>query len=315
MINSNKDEERKKRIAEAQAYIQAREKAASKAAEQQSISVKAARQKAAEGITAEVEGKSAAGEQITVEESRAAQAEEQQRQQQEAQYFGERGALEPIPTEQTELVKPFKEGGFAEIEAQAESETLFPKLNARIDKKERESLNKLPPDARFRRASVLSSQNIKRDLLDIVDRSVILARATTEIVGDVPIIGDVVKGVFGSRSEKISNLKSSLDKRKELASSIAQDVKAGYIDQETGLDAIDNLEQQLNEAEQLIKEQVILSPAVRRSGKLEDIQVTMLQQRQAIQRARIVIASTSFVEADPYEIEANIDKYKNFYKK
>lgn len=67
-----KSEEEKKREAEADAYIQQREKRASQLSQSGQMSVKSARKQAAKSLNQQLQAKSAAGEQITVEESRAA---------------------------------------------------------------------------------------------------------------------------------------------------------------------------------------------------------------------------------------------------
>jgi len=69
---TQEEEARTKRVQEGNEFIQKREQATSKAAASGNVSVKAARKQASQGITRDLEAKSARGEQITVEESRQA---------------------------------------------------------------------------------------------------------------------------------------------------------------------------------------------------------------------------------------------------
>ena len=82
---TQEDEEREARIQEGTAFVQAREKAASKAAEQQGISVKAGREQA----TRNIEAAGTSFRQVSLEQAQQATEAERQRQ---AQFQEETGA-------------------------------------------------------------------------------------------------------------------------------------------------------------------------------------------------------------------------------
>jgi hypothetical protein len=102
--------------------------------------------------------------------------------------------------------------------------------------------------------------------------------AAAEVMDIIPF----AKYVMATNEEQFNNLKSSLDKRKETFSKFSQQVEDTTLTPEVALELIENEKQRLNEAESEIKSLAILSPSIRRSRDLEDVEVTMVQQRESL---------------------------------
>ena len=114
------------------------------------------------------------------------------------------------------------------------------------------------------------------------ERIKLLAANAKAAVADVMDRIPFAKYVMASNEEQFSNLKSSLDKRKETFSKFSQQVEDTTLTPEVALELIENEKQRLNEAESEIKSLAILSPSIRRSRDLEDVEVTMVQQRESL---------------------------------
>jgi len=211
---------------------------------------------------------------------------------------------EAMPTEPRELVEPaFTREGLTQIALAGEAQRKTKRYEDFINKEAQTRINKLSGNDPFTKLKI-TELKLKRDLageiLKTIDGSLIVIRAGAEIVGDVPFVGDLITGIVGNRKEVVDNVKSSLEAKNEMATSISSDVRDGNLHPADGFKALDTLEKQANEAESIIQEEAILSPAVRRSGDLEDIQTDILELRQEIFRARNEIAlATVTGEFDP----------------
>jgi len=193
-------------------------------------------------------------------------------QQEEAQLVQEFPELnKPIPTQETTLLHPIG----------------TPEGNAQV----REEIN--------RRAGVQEGKQYDTGILgysfeknvDEVKKIFEWSKVTTtEMASRLPF---GLGGFIGTDSKKISEIKSSLDKRKEIFSNIATQVEQGVISAEEGLFVLRNLEQDLYDTEEEIQQRAVLSASFRRDRGIEDIQTTMLQQRVDMFRARQRILLTA----------------------
>lgn len=287
------------------AYIQAREKIATTLIDQ-GLSPKAAQAEAARRVSLSIEqGTSSLGASGTGEST---PAEILANQSQLSEQFRREGVFNPFPEQQNPLLagSATSAEGFQQINEAADKELRLAnwvdnKLGGRVSPEIKEA-----GGIRLLQARLQVQVAVK--FAEIADRALIAGRAGLELGTDIPFVGDIIGGIVGNRREKVNNLKSSLDKRKEMASQLSSDVKEGNVDPQTAFRTLNSLEQQLNEAESLIQQEAILSPSVRRSGILEDIQVTMLQQRQAIARARVDVASVAMGEPDMAKISNRLQE-------
>ena len=216
----------------------------------------------------------------------------------------EAGVLDPVPTSPKKLVAP---SGSLERETQIEEaidrETFiadFIEGKIGADLSPDNPLGDIPGFAIVDRA--VKDLTIKSGKQ--VDKAVILLRAGADAVGDVPFVGDLVTSILGNRSEIVNNVKASLDKRKEIASDVASDVESGFISVQDAFAQLDQLEIQLNDAENMIQQQAILSKAVQNSGVLIDIEITMFQQRRDLQQARLRVAEVALTPRPEPDLES-----------
>lgn len=204
--------------------------------------------------------------------------------------------------------------GFAQIQQQQEKLLQTNRFKIALDRKTNNYIDTIAaedPNRAFLVAQAKAQNAIGTFALDASLKALTLVRGVAETGADVPFIGDIITGILGDNKEVVNNFKSSLDKRKEIAGTTAQDVVNGYMSAEDGFNSLNELERQLDFAENEIRQRAILSPAVRRSGSLEDIQVTMLQQRQAIFRARQVIAGSVLQEPNPDALALRLQEIKD----
>ena len=133
----------------------------------------------------------------------------------------------------------------------------------------------------------------------VVDLSkmLIVAQAGGEVFSGNQLL-DVIPNILGDRPEKVQNFQSELEAMNQMSTAIATDYIGSKISQENAYLAIKAQEDRANRIEALIQREAILSPAVRRSGELGDIQGDILELRQEIWRARATILST-FIDKEP----------------
>lgn len=211
-------------------------------------------------------------------------------------FLEERGLETELPVEQKDLVQ----GGLAEIErevADTWDNSLLAKSINWLDKKSIDRVRALYESGDRGAATQLAIEQGKMKnrnrLLNTVASTSTVLRASNQVFPLPFGIGDTLDSLLGDSEEIVNNIQSSLQARKEMATAIARDVQTGSLTAEEGLNALELMEKELNEAEARIQQEAILSPAIRRSGQLVDIQVDMLEQRQAFFRARRAIASVA----------------------
>ena len=122
----------------------------------------------------------------------------------------------------------------------------------------------------------------------------------------VPFVGDIITGITGDRGEIVQNVQSSLEARNQMATKIGTLVKEGSMDAEDGFKALKKMEAELNADVTILKREAILSPAVRRSGEIIDIQVDLLELEQEIFDAKIQVAGGAIQETDPSIINTRL---------
>jgi hypothetical protein len=130
-----------------------------------------------------------------------------------------------------------------------------------------------------------------------LSRMLIVAQAGGEVFSGNQLL-DVIPNILGDRPEKVQNFQSALEAMNQMSTAISTDYINGNISQENAYLAIKTQEDRANKLEALIQREAILSPAVRRSGELADIQGDILELRQEIWRARATILST-FIDKEP----------------
>lgn len=129
-----------------------------------------------------------------------------------------------------------------------------------------------------------TKRGIYTDLLEVVDRSAILL---SELSSKLPAgLGDFASVILGNNKEQLNNIKSSLDKRKEISSQIAANVENGIITPEEGLEALRIHEERLSQDAQAAQYAIITSPSIRTSSVVTDLETTLLQQLQSNFQAR-----------------------------
>ena len=142
-----KKKTKEERVAEGEQYIKQREKAASQL-QAQGLTLKAAQEQAAQGLSASAEGRTQedlSTKQVTLQEAQAAQQQQLALKQQQLQNLPLE-VFEAPPSTQKELIAGGinTPEGFAQIEQAAAEQTLFPKLRERIDTRSRNAIDNLP---------------------------------------------------------------------------------------------------------------------------------------------------------------------------
>lgn len=198
---------------------------------------------------------------------------------------------EKRPTDQTQLggTAPFLSAeGQAEIKAATRAASPFKRIREFLEARTKGGFDttepQTPEEAQIAVQAGLAQIGV--DTIKIIETGLVGIQGIGETFREVEFVGSIIGDILGDRVEKVNNYKASLDKRKEMANDVSQNYNDGYIDLATAIASLDSLEKQLSHEEDLIQQQAILSPEVRRSGVLEDIQTTMLQQRQDLFDAR-----------------------------
>lgn len=202
----------------------------------------------------------------------------------------EAGVFEERPTEQEDLLKPITTPeGIEQFKIEAGSEIV------------QQRLIKFGGTVGFK-------QQIVNGIQDTVGTSIFAAKGVGEIFGDVAIVGDIITGITGDRGEIVQNIQSSLETRKEMSARIGILVREGSMDSTEGFRALATMEQEMEADISILKREAILSPAVRRSGEIIDIQVDLLELSQEIFDAKRVVAGGALQETDPFILSQRLDE-------
>jgi hypothetical protein len=240
----------------------------------------------------------------------------QQKQQQATNIAGqlaEAGVFNPLPTQQTDLSAPSalsKEGVLA-INQQINEEGIFRKIYDNLDNKADIQLNKLPSPVANALILIKGREKVFRRFSDTADISIFAARAGTEAGGKIPIVGDILSGIFGSRTQKVSNIASSITTKDEEVGNIVSAANSGVINSYDAFEVLNKMETQLEIDESDIQREVIGSPVLRRSEELRKIQEDILKLRQHIFVARQQIAGIVVGETDNANIAATLENLKS----
>lgn len=296
-----KSKEELEREAGGQAFISAREKALSRGAGKQE-----ATQAAITGTEPEIQPKTT---QTTVAEKQQ-QAKEIGIQQRNT--LEETGIVKGFPTEQKQLVSPIgTQQGVIEVFDAAQNERVTKRLQRFLDTKQRNLVesfgDEMDVQEKIQLTIIKGLDKVARFTLDVIDNTALVARTAADVTSKVPFIGDII---VSQREEKVQNLQSSLEAKNQMATAIASDVASGTMRQADAFKALDAIERQTNEAEAAIQQQVILSPTLRTSEALEDVQTDILELRQEIFRARTEVFGAGLVEPDPAAIALRIEELK-----
>ena len=214
------------------------------------------------------------------------------RQEEQAPVLEEAGVFEDRPTEQTDLTTPIiTQEGFREFEVAAGTELVQQRI------------------VKFGGITG-AQQEILNGIQDTVGTSLLGVKGLGEIVGDVPVVGDLITGITGDRGEVVQNVQSSLEARNQMATQIGTLVAEGSMDPAVGFKSLAVMEQNLEADLTLLKREAILSPAVRRSGEIIDIQVDLLELEQEIFDAKQRVAGGALEETDPARILQRIEELK-----
>lgn len=236
---------------------------------------------------------------------------------QQLQRLQAQGVFNEAPTQPNQLVISKQEDPEAykrQVELALQSDPLLMRGITKLDAKNREIAEDLAAAGNINQAAYYTNQKLinrlSRATLKTAREAILQIRRASEITSDVPVVGDLISGILGDRPEIVQNFQSSLETKNQMATSIASDVKAGIMSTEDGFKALAALEEQTNNAEARIQQEAILSPAVRRSGELEDIQTDILELRQEIYRAKQEVAGAVIGEPDLTRLQLRLDEMR-----
>lgn len=202
----------------------------------------------------------------------------------------EAGVFEERPTEQEDLLKPITtEEGIEQFKIEAGSELVEQRL------------------IKFG-GTIGFKQQIVNGIQDTVGAGIFSVKTAGDVFGDVAIVGDIITGITGDRGEIVQNIQSSLEARNQMAAKIGTLVKEGSMDSTEGFRALARMEQEMEADISILKREAILSPAVRRSGEIIDIQVDLLELSQEIFDAKRVVAGGALQETDPFILSERLDE-------
>jgi hypothetical protein len=208
----------------------------------------------------------------------------------QAPVLREEGVFEDRPTEQVDLTREaFTGEGIAEIKQEAGTELVQQRL-----------IKFSPEERNDAKAKIVNS------IQDTVGAGILSSKTVGEVASGVPFVGDIITGITGDRGEIVQNVQSSLEARNQMATKIGTLVKEGSMDAEDGFKALKKMEAELNADVTILKREAILSPAVRRSGEIIDIQVDLLELEQEIFDAKIQVAGGAIQETDPSIINTRL---------
>jgi len=217
---------------------------------------------------------------------------EQRTEAQEAQapVLREAGVFEDRPTETTDLIKPITtEEGARQFAEQAGTELVEQRI------------------IQFGGTTGVKKK-IVDSIQDTVGTAIFGAKGIGEVFGDVAIVGEIITGITGDRGEVVQNIQSSLEARNQMAAKIGTLVKEGSMDSSEGFRALNIMEQELHADLTILKREAILSPAVRRSGEIIDIQVDLLELEQEIFDSKIQVAGGALQETNPSILLQRLDE-------
>lgn len=240
------------------------------------------------GIQQQIQG------QLAQQSVRPEQSEVLERARPEAEQFL---ATEQLPISPTPLVQPFStEEGQAQFQEARKRELqsgFIGRAIKALDASDRAVIRETSDDdllAAQKIAVIKLKNTLARETLKLAGNAILSFKASGETVGDVPVVGDLITGITGDRKEVVTTVKSSLEARNQMSADIARDVLEGRLNPNDGFRAIDAIEMEVDRVEALMQREAVLSPAVRRSGELEDLQTDILELRQEIFRSRDFIS-------------------------
>lgn len=226
----------------------------------------------------------------------------------EKQLFEQAGVLKELPTEPNQLVEPIStpEGRQQFLDAQREESfaaKLEDKLEGRISKETKDF-------GGLQLQAIRARNQVAVKALAAAEGPILLGRLVGDIAGDIPFVGGLISGILGDRKEIVREVKSSLEAKNQMSADAARDVTDGTLSVQDGFKVLDAIERQTDEAESLIQQEAILSPAVRRSNELIDIQTDILELRQEIQRGRRDIAGSVISETNPAVVALRLEELR-----
>ena len=305
-----KTPEELKREAEGDAYIRAREKAASRLSQNGNISVKAARKQAAANLNPELQqtqAKAAAGEQVTVEEARAGREAQQTQLQQTGafeQYQPKEISLQP--TEQPEGLLGPTLGALSQIPTRSLAINYFREKGRLLEKKGDfrtpiEGAEAFPvtsetyDDMTIRE---LTLQDIRRENYD---RGISKGEAFGSIVEAIPVVGSLARkyanGLIQTPSGNADNVIGEIRSERERAATSSEKVRSGLISPENGLEQARQMEENIAALEGRLKLLINTSPILRaNTDEINKIQEEILRTKERV--AQFKLASSFALTAE-----------------
>ena len=324
IINVNKktkeqlEAERQKRLAEGTKALGEVESTVSRTAEEKGISAKGARRYIGEVGIDTVRGtqaKAAAGEQITVEEARAARA-------QQAQTLQQAGAFEPTP-EAINLQPEVAPQGILPIGDNLESVRAIrsQKLLELIDP---EAIKNMSYEDFVMNPELSQDPFFQTVIANEVDFKVLqseeaLASSFGTLVEGIPVVGGLARKYGGSLittpSSQIDNIVSEIDKQTAYARNMREWVGMGTRSPEEALEYFNDTQERLQFLESKLKILILQSPELRSSPEEVDAIRVKIAQGYGVMENGKEICRQTFInppQPDALMYQQTLQELKNY---
>lgn len=224
--------------------------------------------------------------------------------QQQQRIAEQSGAINETPVEQQQLVEPI-----TTLEGQIQATKEFYR-EGEIQKSINERLKgKITPELEAAGGINLA---VRRGMYtigkfgnDTINNAIKSAAITFDTIGGkLPFISDILS------TKRIDKIKSSLQNKNQIISSTVSDYEEGFITFNEAVRRINILENDTNTAEEIIQQRAILSPSIRSSGELLDVQTDFQELRIEIGRARTAIFNTAVKQPTPEDVAFRLENLR-----